>query len=256
MVFKDSIRKNYSKVALKKVKSGCCSGGCGCSSDVKKASLQIGYTEMDISDIPEDSNMGLGCGNPVALASLREGETVLDLGSGGGFDCFLARKRVGEKGYVIGVDITEEMVALANKNKEKSGYKNMDFRTGDIEHLPVEDGIVDVIISNCVINLSPDKEKVFKEAFRVLKRGGRLLISDVVAVSDIPDDIKADEKMYCGCVSGAVKIEDLKALIEKAGFSDIKMFMKDNSKEIISSWSDNKNLEEIVASYYIEALKK
>jgi SAM-dependent methyltransferase len=199
--------------------------------------------------------MGLGCGNPIAIAALKEGETVLDLGSGGGLDCFLARRQVGEKGFIIGVDMTPEMIKLARKNAEKSGYVNVEFRLGEIEHLPVADSSVDVIISNCVINLSLDKQKVFNEAFRVLKSGGRLSISDVVATAELPEQIRHDLTMMTGCIAGAEYVETIKNILQTAGFSNIRMIPKDNSKEIISSWVPNRNVEEFVASYIIEAEK-
>ncbi|MEW8987403.1 MAG: arsenite methyltransferase, partial [Bacillus sp. (in: firmicutes)] len=185
-----------------------------------------------------------------------EGDTVLDLGSGGGFDCFLAREKVGETGTVIGVDMTPDMIKLARKNATKTGYSNVEFRLGEIEHLPVADSSVDVIISNCVINLSLDKEKVFKDAYRVLKPGGRLSISDVVATAQLPQQIKDDLALLAGCVSGAEYYEDLKRMIEQAGFRDIRLTPKDNSKEIINSWSPDHHLEDYVASCIIEAVKR
>jgi SAM-dependent methyltransferase len=199
--------------------------------------------------------MGLGCGNPLAIAALKEGETVLDLGSGGGFDCFLARGQVGEAGHVIGVDMTPDMIELARKNVKKSGYTNVEFRLGEIEHLPVENETADVIISNCVINLSLDKEQVFKEAFRVLKRGGRLSVSDVVATAALPDQVKKDLSMIAGCIAGAEHVENLKLMLLNAGFKDIRLMPKDNSREIIKSWAPDNNLEDFIASFIIEAKK-
>lgn len=252
-----SIRKNYAKVAKGSVK-GCCSGGCCCGGapiDINEASFKIGYTEGDLANTPTEANMGLGCGNPLAIASLQEGETVLDLGSGGGFDCFLARRQVGETGYVIGVDMTPDMVDLANKNVIKSGYKNVDFRLGQIENLPVTDSSVDVIISNCVINLSTDKAKVFKEAYRVLKPGGKLSISDVVATEIIPEHIKQDLGLISSCIGGAEYVEDVRKMIDEAGFKDICLTLKDNSREIIKSWQLGEHIEDLVASCIIEATK-
>lgn len=255
---RDFIRKNYAEVALKGSEGGGCSGGCSCSGtpmDILEASIKVGYTKDDLSDVPLKSNMGLGCGNPVAIASLKEGEVVLDLGSGGGFDCFLSRRQVGETGFVIGVDMTPEMIKLSRKNAEKSGYRNVEFRLGEIEHLPVADSSVDVIISNCVINLSLDKQQVFKEAYRVLKSGGRLSISDVVATAELPEQIKKDLEMMAGCIAGAQYVEELRTMLQNAGFENIRMIPKDNSKEIIKAWTPDKNVEEFVASYIIEADK-
>lgn len=254
------IRKSYANIALKGAKGGGCSCGTGCCDDntidIKGTSINLGYSEDDLLNVPIDANMGLGCGNPVAIAALSELETVLDLGSGGGFDCFLARRQVGQTGYVIGVDMTPEMIKLSRDNLEKSGYTNMEFRLGEIENLPVADSSIDVIISNCVINLSLDKERVFKEAFRVLKTGGRLSISDVVATAELPDHVKSDLRMMAGCIAGAEYIESIRGMLQKVGFSNIEMSPKDNSKEIIKTWAPGKNVEEFVTSYIIEAKKK
>lgn len=247
------IRKQYAKVA--KNETGCCGSGCCCNNNDANVSLRLGYTEEDLNSVPSQSNMGLGCGNPVAISDLKEGETVLDLGSGGGFDCFLARKKVGENGYVIGVDMTPDMISLARDNNEKIGYKNVEFRLGEIEHLPVADGIIDVIISNCVINLSLDKLQVFKEAYRVLKKGGRLSISDVVATAKLPEDILKNLEMLSGCISGAEHIDKIKSLLKGAGFTEIKLTPKENSKEIIGTWVPGSKAEDYVASYIIEARK-
>lgn len=256
---RDSIRKNYTAVALKQANGGCSSGCCSCNGDpvdITKSSLEIGYTEADLAGVPAEANMGLGCGNPLAIAALKEGETVLDLGCGGGFDCFLARNRVGETGYVIGVDMTPDMVNLARNNVEKSGFANVDFRLGEIEHLPVADQTVDVIISNCVINLSLDKQQVFREAFRVLKHSGRLSISDVVATAELPEEIKKDLTMLSGCIAGAEHIGTISVMLQNAGFKNVRMTPKDNSREIIGSWITGKNVEDFVASYIIEASKE
>ena len=251
------IRGQYAKVAKREVQS-CCSSECGCNgtaTDVSAVTKKLGYTEQDFFDAPFDANMGLGCGNPIAIASLKEGETVLDLGSGGGFDCFLACKRVGATGFIIGVDMTPDMITLARKNAEKSGYKNIEFRLGEIEHLPVADNSVDVIISNCVINLSLDKEQVFKETYRVLKKGGRLSISDVVAIAELPEKYKKDLYAISGCIGGAEQIDKIKDMLQQAGFKDIKIALKDNSKEIVKSWSPNTKIEDYIASAIIEAKK-
>ena len=255
---REFIRGKYSSVA-RGIEAACCGGGCsnnGVATDIGNTSAMLGYNEGDISDAPLESNMGLGCGNPVAIAALKKGEVVLDLGSGGGFDCFLARRQVGETGYVIGVDMTPDMIKLARKNAAKSGYTNVEFRLGEIEHLPVSDSSVDAIISNCVINLSLDKEQVFKEAFRVLKPGGRLSTSDVVATAEIPQHINQDLALIAGCVGGAEHIDNIKEMLMKAGFIDIQMMPKDNSREIIKSWAPDSNIEDFVASFIIEATKE
>lgn len=255
---RDFIRKNYSRVALQGAAGGCCSSGCSCSGppvNIKESALNIGYSESDLKDIPAQANMGLGCGNPIAIAALKAGEVVLDLGSGGGFDCFLARKQVGETGVVIGVDMTPEMIKLARQNTEKSGYKNVEFRLGEIEHIPAADGSVDVIISNCVINLSLDKQQVFNEAYRVLKPGGRISISDVVATAALPESIKNDLASMAGCIAGAEYVENIRIMLQNAGFENIRLSPKENSKKIIKSWVPDKSVEEFVASYMIEAEK-
>lgn len=201
--------------------------------------------------------MGLGCGNPVALASLKPGETVVDLGSGGGFDCFLAAKQVGESGQVIGVDMTPDMLSKARSNAEKMGTNNVEFRLGEIEHLPVADNTADIIMSNCVINLSPEKLKVYREAFRILKPGGRLAISDIVARAPLPPEIQQNLALVSACVGGAATIDETTRMLQEAGFSDISIKAKDKSRELISQWApgENKNAGDYVVSAYIEAVK-
>lgn len=255
---REQIRENYSQVALKGTGGCCCSPGCcssDSSSDVIATTKNLGYSEEDLQNMPHQANMGLGCGNPLAFASLQAGETVLDLGSGGGFDCFLACRQVGDSGHVIGVDMTPEMVKLARKNAEESGYKNVEFRLGEIEHLPVPNDVIDVIISNCVINLALDKHKVIKEAYRVLKPGGRIAISDVVATADIPDAIKDDFSSLASCIAGAEDVETIEKMLRNSGFTNIRMIPKDNSKSVIKGWLPGKNAEDFVASYIIEAQK-
>jgi len=219
-----AVRDNYGRIALSGVAGcGCASPSC-CGSPIQDAagmSLALGYSPEDVTTVPEGSNMGLGCGNPRAIADLKPGETVLDLGSGGGFDCFLAARAVGDKGYVIGVDMTPEMIEKSRRNAEKTGFTNVDFRLGELENLPVGDGIVDVIISNCVINLSPDKSRVFQEAFRVLKPGGRLMVSDIVLLKELPAALKESIDAYVGCVAGADLKEDYLDAIGKAGFREV-----------------------------------
>lgn len=254
---REFIRKRYGEIA--EGQGGCgCAPGCCCGSapaDTAKAAEALGYTKDDLDGVAKHANLGLGCGNPVALAALREGETVVDLGSGGGFDCFLTAERVGETGRVIGVDMTPEMVSLARANAVKGGYANVEFRLGEIEHLPVADASADAVISNCVINLAADKQQVFFEAFRVLRPGGRLSVSDVVATAELPEDIKKDPAMTAGCVAGAVYAEDIRRMLEKAGFTGIRMAPKDNSREILSSWAFGDRVEDYVAAYLIEAVK-
>jgi len=208
------VREGYGKIA----KAQPC--GCGCGSAISE---QIGYSHSELSSVPEGADLNLGCGNPVALASLKEGETVVDLGSGGGLDCFLSAKKVGATGKVIGVDMTPEMLDRARDNCRKSGYKNVEFRLGEIENLPVADNTADVVISNCVINLSPEKQRVFNEAFRVLKPNGRLMLSDMVLLKDIPETVKNSVLGYIGCVSGAEMKDKYVKLIENAGFKEIKI---------------------------------
>lgn len=214
------VRDGYAKIA--KSKSSCCdnTNSCCSSQDISK---KMGYTEEDLKAIPEDADLGLGCGNPIALASLKEGEIVLDLGSGAGIDCFIAANKVGETGKVIGIDMTQEMIEKARENARKSKKKNVEFRLGEIENMPVADNYVDIIISNCVINLSPDKDRVFKEAFRVLKPGGRLMVSDIVLLKELPDAIKNSVEAYVGCIAGAEMKDKYLDSIKKAGFRDVKV---------------------------------
>jgi arsenite methyltransferase len=222
------VRTAYAKVANG---AGGCSVGC-CGTDTG-ATMAMGYSDEELTSVPEGANLGLGCGNPQAIAALRTGETVLDLGSGAGFDCFLAAKRVGATGRVIGVDMTPEMVTKARGNARKVEVTNVEFRLGEIEHLPVADASVDVILSNCVINLSPDKAAVFREAFRALKAGGRLAISDVVALKAMPPALAESVEAMTGCVSGSARIEDLQALLGDAGFQDVKIVARPESAAII-----------------------
>ena len=231
-----TVRERYGKIA--KESSSCCCGGssttskispcCGNSSAAAESiSKQMGYTDADITAVPEGANLGLGCGNPIALASLKKGEIVLDLGSGGGFDCFLASEKVGAKGKVIGVDMTAEMLDKSRGNARNGGYKNVEFRLGEIENLPVADNSVDVIISNCVINLSNNKKRVFEEAFRVLKSGGRLMVSDIVILKELPDFIRESIDAYIGCIAGAMKKAEYLQAIKAAGFEKVKIMSED-----------------------------
>jgi SAM-dependent methyltransferase len=233
-----AVREQYGNVA-KNSGGGCCEPTC-CSGPSPESSLALGYEQGDLSAAPEGANMGLGCGNPHAIAALRPGEVVLDLGAGGGFDCFLAAKQVGENGHVIGVDMTPEMVAKARANAAKVGATNVDFRLGEIEHLPVANDTVDVILSNCVINLSPDKAAVFRDAFRVLKPGGRLAISDVVATSELPQEVQEDILALTGCLAGAADVDTVEQLLRDAGFDSIKIVVKEESREFIPA---SKNMQ-------------
>jgi arsenite methyltransferase len=225
---KKAVREGYAKVA--KESGSCCGGGsscCGTPGLAESVSKRVGYSDEEMKSVPDGANLGLGCGNPVALASLKQGEIVLDLGSGAGFDCLLSANKVGKTGRIIGVDMTPEMIDKARENARKGNYQNVEFRLGEIEHLPVADNEVDAIISNCVINLSPDKEQVFKEAFRVLKHGGRLMVSDMVLLKELPDIIKQSITAYIGCVSGAMIKEDYIRAIKNAGFKDVRIVGED-----------------------------
>ena len=258
---RQAVRSAYAKVAQASNEGACCgpeSSCCGVSDDDAINTListRLGYDEDDLAAVPQGADMGLGCGNPRAIASLKAGETVLDLGSGGGFDCFLAASEVGETGRVIGVDMTPDMLSKARANAEKGQYANVEFRLGEIEHLPVADATADVIISNCVINLSPDKAQVFRDAFRVLKPGGRLAISDVVATVELPESMRNDAALVAGCMGNASLIEDLQAMMVEAGFVDVSIEPKDDSKEFIRDWAPEHNVTDYVVSASIEAVK-
>ncbi len=259
-------RGGYKKDSI--IASSCCGSGqpepgekqmsCGCGGenvDPDQMSAFLGYSKEDMESVPEGSNLGLGCGSPKTIASIKKGETIIDLGAGGGFDCFLAARETGNKGLVIGVDMTPEMVAKARENKAKVKAENVEFRLGEIEHLPVEDNLADLIISNCVINLSPEKHKVYQEAFRVLKPGGRFVISDIVALKELPETIKQDLSMVSACIGGAATIEDTKLMLKKAGFNDINITPKKVSQEVIDEWLQGSRVGEYVVSSYIEAKK-
>lgn len=254
---RDGVRKRYASIAQADGGGRGSTENC-CAADAlgqPAASEKLGYSEDDLAAVPEEANMGLGCGNPRAIAALTSGETVLDLGSGGGFDCFLAARQVGDTGRVIGVDMTPEMISKARANVVKGGYCNVEFRLGEIEHLPIADNSIDVILSNCVINLSPDKPQVYRDAFRVLRPGGRLAISDVVSLGELPDDVEGSLDAYCGCIAGAVAVEEVEALLHKIGFVDVVVEVKQESREFIKDWFPGSGMEEHVRSAEIKACK-
>jgi len=257
------VREAYGKIA--QGQEGC---GCGtCGPDAKEFARSIGYSDEELTAIPDEANLALSCGNPTALAGLNEGEVVLDLGSGAGFDSFLAATQVGPKGKVIGVDMTPEMIEKARSNAKKNGVENVEFRLGEIENLPVRDNSVDVVISNCVINLSADKPRVFQEVYRVLKPGGRIAISDIALLKELPGRIRESIEAYVGCVGGAMLIDEYKKIVEAAGLKDVRVTVKESSacidantkdpigRAILDSLGDNKSLEEYAVSVYVEGYK-
>jgi arsenite methyltransferase len=253
---KQLVKEGYAKVAKQGI--SCCPSGscCSLSSSARNISKTVGYSEDEMNAVPEGANLGLGCGNPVAIASLKEGDVVLDLGSGAGFDAFLAAQRVGKTGRVIGVDMTPEMLEKARVNAKKGGYENVEFRSGEIEKLPVQDSSIDVIISNCVINLSSDKKSVFKESFRVLKPGGRLMVSDLVLVKDLPDTVRKSVEAYIGCLAGVLMKDDYLCFIKNAGFQDIKIISQ-SDYPVNATVNDEriKNIASSVVSIKIHAVK-
>lgn len=256
---RQTVRKTYGDIA-KDGSAGCSCGPSLCCGEAEKPSVQdisakMGYSQDDLTAVPEGANMGLGCGNPQAIASLQCGETVLDLGSGGGFDCFLAAKSVGPDGHVIGVDMTPDMISKARENAAKSDARNVEFRLGEIEHLPVANSSADVVMSNCVINLSPDKPKVYKEIFRVLKSGGRLAVTDIVATAPLPDDVKKDLELHAACVAGASQIGEIESMLKQAGFVNICVKPVDASRELIREWAQDRPVADFIVSATIEAIK-
>ena len=246
---REEVRRRYGATAAGE--SSDCGDGC-CTSTSADA---LGYSAEESAIAPEAASLGLGCGNPLAIASLQPGQTVLDLGSGAGFDCFLAARAVGPSGMVIGVDMTHEMLAKARENAKKKGFTNVEFRLGEIEALPVADGTVDVIISNCVINLSPEKVRVFREAYRVLKPGGRVAVADIVATAPLPNDVKEDWAAYTGCMAGASQITNLEEMLQQSGFDQIRIAPKDASRSFIREWLPGKRMEDYLVSATIEAVK-
>ncbi len=265
---REEVRRRYGSIAKgdttltgdEKSGDACCrstdtkSAGSGCCGPGAQART-LGYSEADLSGIPEGANLGLGCGNPVALASLKPGQTVLDLGAGAGFDAFIAARAVGPTGRVIGIDMTPEMVSKARANAKKGGYGHVEFRLGEIEALPVADRAVEVIISNCVINLCPDKRPVYQEAFRALRPGGRLAVSDVVAREELSEEVKHDLALHSGCLAGATLHSDLVHILEETGFTDIVIRAKGNSDEVITSWESKRGFESKVFAAEVTATK-
>jgi arsenite methyltransferase len=249
-----AVRDRYGAIA----REGCGCGPsscCGGETPAQTASDRIGYSLEEIASVPEGADLGLGCGNPQAIASLQPGEVVLDLGSGAGFDCFLAARQVGPSGRVIGVDMTPDMLARARANAEKSRMPNVEFRLGEIEHLPVADGSVDVVISNCVINLSTDKPGVAREAFRVLRPGGRLAVSDIVATGELPPAVRDDLRLISACIGGATSVPALEAMLLEAGFVDVAIEPREESRALIGEWAPGTRAEESIVSASILARK-
>lgn len=257
---RESVQGHY---AARAAAASCCAddhGQSACCGSVNIADYgrEIGYTQGELQELPEGANLALGCGNPLSSADVKPGEVILDLGSGGGMDAFIASRLVGEKGFVIGVDMTPEMIELAKKNGTKGGFTRIEFRQGLIEDLPVEDHSVDLVISNCVVNLSPDKARVYAETFRVLKPGGRIVISDPVRVAEMPEELKSSEDAYTGCIAGAASIEEIRGYLEDAGFEEISITPKGASEAVINAWADEDtpvHLGQYVVSMLIRAVK-
>jgi len=235
--------------------SGCGPGCCGPATDLSEHAMTLGYAQADTGAVPEGANLGLGCGNPLAIASLQPGETVLDLGSGAGLDCFLAARQVGPDGHVIGVDMTPDMVARARANAQEADLPWVEFRLGEIEHLPVADASVDLIMSNCVVNLSPDKPAVMREAYRVLRPGGRLAIADTVATATLPEQARQDLALWSCCIAGASTVGEWHALLAEAGFVEIRIEPRESSRALIATWAPGSRAEDYVLSATIQAIK-
>jgi len=258
---KEMVRARYGGLAeAAAADAACCGPATSCCGDAApgnavEKSRRMGYSETELAAVPEGANLGLGCGNPQAIAALRPGEVVIDLGSGAGFDCFLAAQQVGPAGRVIGVDMTHEMLKKARENAVKIGATNVDFRLGELEHLPVADNSADVVMSNCVINLVPDKAQVFQETFRVLKPGGRVAVSDVVNTKPLSDELRADTALLCGCIAGAAPIEQISGWLRDAGFTGVRITAKPESRDMIAGWAPGRGIEEYVVSAVVEARK-
>jgi SAM-dependent methyltransferase len=246
---KELVRNWYGSVAVGG--TGCC----GPTTATQDASVSMGYSEAELASLPEGADLGLGCGNPQAIAAMRPGEVVVDLGSGAGIDCFLAARQVGGAGRVIGVDMTHEMLAQSRANAKRVGTENVEFRLGEIEHLPIADNTADVVISNCVINLVPDKAQVYREAFRVLKPGGRIAIADVVNIAPLPAELMSDTAPLCTCLAGAATTRQIEDWLAAAGFIDIRIAIKPSSRELVENWAPGKGIADYAASAAIEARK-
>ena len=257
---KETVRVHYGTIVNAAGAADCCAPAVSCCGPPSRATVQdkareMGYSEADLAAVPDGANLGLGCGNPQVIADLKPGEVVVDLGSGAGFDCFLAARQVGPAGHVIGVDMTHEMLKKARENAAKIRAGNVEFRLGELEYLPVADNTADVLLSNCVINLVPDKEQVFREAFRVLKPGGRLAISDVVNSAALPAEMQADSALLCGCIGGAAPVERVEAWLAQAGFVDVRVTPRTESRELIKTWAPGRGIEDFVISATIEGRK-
>jgi SAM-dependent methyltransferase len=257
---KEMVRARYGGIAEASGAASCCAPASSCCGDAAPGtpadkSRQMGYSDAELAAVPDGANLGLGCGNPQAIAALKPGEVVVDLGSGAGFDCFLAAKQVGDAGRVIGVDMTHEMLNKARENAAKISAANVEFRLGELEHLPVADNTADAILSNCVINLVPDKAQVFREAFRVLKPGGRIAISDVVNTAPLSPELQADPALLCGCIAGAAPVEQIETWLAQAGFIDVRVTPQLESRELVASWAPGRGIENFVASATVEARK-
>ena len=256
---KEMVRARYGGIAAKASEPSCCapaaSSCCGTETASHDKARRMGYSEAELAAVPEGANLGLGCGNPQAIAAMQPGEIVVDLGSGAGFDCFLAARHVGDTGRVIGVDMTHEMLKKARDNAASIGARNVEFRLGELEHLPIADDTADVVISNCVINLVPDKRQVFREAFRVLKSGGRLAVSDVINIAPLPAELRADPALLCGCVAGAAPAERIEAWLSEAGFVEVRVTPNFKSRDMVESWASGRGVEDYIASAMVEARK-
>jgi SAM-dependent methyltransferase len=256
---KEMVRARYGGIAAKASEASCCapsaSSCCGPETGSHDKARRMGYSEAELAVVPEGANLGLGCGNPQAIAAMRPGEVIVDLGSGAGFDCFLAARQVGEAGQVIGVDMTHEMLKKARDNAASIGAHNIEFRLGELEHLPIADNTADAVISNCVINLVPDKAQVFREAFRVLKSGGRLAVSDVINIAPLPAELRADPALLCGCVAGAAPAERIEAWLSDAGFVDVRVTPNLETRDTVESWASGRGVENYIASAMVEARK-